>query len=204
MWFIWIVFLLGSFMLGSVPSAYVIVKWRTGQDIRQVGSGNVGATNAVRAVGAWGYLVFVMDLLKGFLPAFIASRAFGYPLAAGCGLMALLGHFFPPWLRFQGGKGVATAAGIYLALAPFTFLVGVGMWLVIVLCTGYVSLASCFVLCSGIFVTLLTGQHPFACYWIFCMIAVLVTLRHSSNYRRLIRGEERRSKWYYKELLRKI
>lgn len=204
MWLIWIVFIVASFLLGSIPSAYVIVKWRSGQDIRELGSGNVGATNAVRNVGAWGYLAFVIDVLKGFLPVLIADRLYGCPLAAACGLAALLGHFFPPWLHFRGGKGVATAAGIYLALAPWTCLLGMGIWLVIVVATGYVSLASCFVLCLGIFVVLFSGVHPFACFWIVCMIAVLVTLRHSGNFRRLASGTERRSKMYFKELINRI
>ena len=123
---------------------------------------------------------------------------------AACGLAALLGHFFPPWLHFRGGKGVATAAGIYLALAPWTCLLGMGIWLVIVVATGYVSLASCFVLCLGVFVVLFSGVHPFACFWIVCMIAVLVTLRHSGNFRRLASGTERRSKMYFKELINRI
>lgn len=204
MWFTWIAFVLGSFLLGSIPSAYLVVKWRTGKDIRELGSGNVGATNAVRAVGPLGYLVFVVDVLKGFLPVFLASRYFGYPLAAAAGLAALLGHFFPPWLGFRGGKGVSTAAGAYLALAPVTCLIGVGVWLILVLCTGYVSLASCAVLCCGVVITLVTGNHPFACYWLFCMIAALVTMRHSGNFRRLLQGTERRSKWYLPDLLHRI
>lgn len=204
MWLIWIAFLIASFLLGSVPSAYMIVKWRTGKDIRELGSGNVGATNAVRAVGKLGYLSFVFDVLKGFLPVFLASRWFGYPLAAACGLCALLGHFFPPWLQFRGGKGVSTAAGIYLALAPLTCLLGVGVWLIMVLAFGYVSLASCTVLCLGPIVILAAGSHPFACFWIFCMIAALVTLRHSSNFRRLLTGTERRSKFWLPNLLKKI
>ncbi len=204
MWLIWIAFLIASFLLGSVPSAYMIVKWRTGKDIRELGSGNVGATNAVRAVGKLGYLSFVFDVLKGFLPVFLASRYVGYPLAAACGLAALLGHFFPPWLQFRGGKGVSTAAGIYLALAPLTCLLGVGVWLIMVLAFGYVSLASCTVLCLGPIVILAAGSHPFACFWIFCMIAVLVTLRHSGNFRRLAAGTERRSKIWLPNLLKKI
>ena len=204
MWLIWIAFIVGSFLLGAVPSAYLVVKWRTGQDIRELGSGNVGATNAVRAVGPLGYAVFAFDVLKGFLPVFLASRWFGYPLAAAAGLSALLGHFFPPWLHFRGGKGAATAAGAYLALAPGLFLLGMGLWLLIVLATGYVSLASCGVLCAGVIVMLAVGSYPFASFWLITMIAVLVTLRHSGNFRRLASGTERRSKMYFKELINRI
>ena len=204
MWLIWIAFLIASFLLGSVPSAYMIVKWRTGKDIRELGSGNVGATNAVRAVGKLGYLSFVFDVLKGFLPVFLASRYVGYPLAAACGLAALLGHFFPPWLHFRGGKGVSTAAGIYFALAPLICLLGLGLWFILVLAFGYVSLASCVVLCCGALVTLIMGDAPFACFWIFSMTAVLVSLRHSGNFRRLAAGTERRSKIWLPNLLKKI
>ena len=204
MWLIWIAFIVGSFLLGSVPSAYVVVKWRTGQDIREIGSGNVGATNAVRAVGRLGYLVFVFDVLKGFLPALVALRCGGYPLAAAAGLSALLGHFFPPWLHFRGGKGVSTGSGVFLALAPGVFLVGIACWLLIVLATGYVSLASCAALIGGALAVLIMGDKPFACFWIFAMIAVLVTLRHSGNFRRLAEGTERRSKIYLPNLLHKI
>ena len=149
-------------------------------------------------------LSFVFDVLKGFLPVFLASRYVGYPLAAACGLAALLGHFFPPWLHFRGGKGVSTAAGIYFALAPLICLLGLGLWFILVLAFGYVSLASCVVLCCGALVTLIMGDAPFACFWIFSMTAVLVTLRHSGNFRRLAAGTERRSKIWLPNLLKKI
>lgn len=204
MWLVWILVIVGSYLLGSLPSAYVVVKWRTGKDIRTMGSGNVGTTNAVRAVGPLGYLVFVLDVLKGFLPVLIARVYWGFPLAAAAGLAALLGHFFPVWLQFRGGKGVATSFGIYLALAPITALIGIAVWLVLAVITGYISLASSVIFVCGIFITLFSGGHPFACFWLFAMIGVLVPLRHSSNFRRLAKGKERRSKLYYRNLLSKI
>ena len=200
---IWILVIIGSYLMGSIPSAYLVVKWRTGQDIRTIGSGNVGATNAVRAVGYLGCLAFVVDVLKGFLPVLICRLNWGYPLAAVAGLCALFGHFFPVWLHFKGGKGVSTSFGIYLALAPGLALIGICGWALIVLVTGYVSLASCLALFSGIFITLFMGIFPFACFWLFCLIGVLVPLRHSSNYRRLIQGKELRSRFYYRNLFNK-
>src|ERR1700756_2282978 len=145
------VLLVGSYLLGSVPFGYLAGRL-LGIDIRQAGSGNVGATNVVRVLGKrYGYPVFAFDFLKGFVavqiamliapgrpPEWNSPEIFGI-LAA---ISSVLGHLYPPWLKFKGGKGVATSAGALLALTPVATLIGVAIWIVLFWLTGYVSLAS--------------------------------------------------------------
>src|SRR5215467_9900250 len=143
--------LVGSYLVGSIPFGYLAGRL-AGTDIRQAGSGNVGATNVVRVLGKrYGYPVFALDVLKGFgaakismllapgrPPEWNSPEIFGI-LAA---ISSVLGHLYPPWLKFNGGKGVATSAGALLALAPLATLIGVVIWIVVFLLTRYVSLAS--------------------------------------------------------------
>src|SRR5262245_20652249 len=145
------VLLIGSYLLGSIPFGYLAGRL-AGIDIRETGSGNVGATNVVRVLGKrYGYPVFALDVLKGFGAVKISMLvALGQPpewnspemfgiLAA---ISSVLGHLYPPWLKFQGGKGVATSAGALLALTPGPTLIGVAIWVTVFLLTRYVSLAS--------------------------------------------------------------
>src|SRR5213595_3894307 len=145
------VFLLGSYLLGSIPFGYLAGRLQ-GIDIRQAGSCNVGATNVVRLLGKrYGYPVFALDVLKGFAavkismlmatgrpPEWNSPEIFGI-LAA---MSSVLGHLYPPWLKFKGGKGVATSAGALLALTPVATLIGVAIWAIVFWLTRYVSLAS--------------------------------------------------------------
>src|SRR5262249_48476397 len=145
------VLLLGSYLVGSIPFGYLAGRLAE-TDIRHVGSGNVGATNVVRVLGKrYGYPVFALDVLKGFgavkismlmapgrPPEWNSPEIFGI-LAA---MSSVLGHLYPPWLKFKGGKGVATSAGALLALAPVATLVGVSVWIFVFWLTRYVSLAS--------------------------------------------------------------
>src|SRR5205809_3022006 len=142
---------IGSYLLGAIPFGYLAGRLR-GIDILQTGSGNVGATNVVRVLGKrYGYPVFALDVLKGFGAVKIAMLvAAGRPpewnspeivgiLAA---MSSILGHLYPPWLKFNGGKGVATSAGALLALTPVATLIGVAIWIIVFWLTRYVSLAS--------------------------------------------------------------
>src|SRR5215813_12539669 len=142
---------LGSYLLGSIPFGYLAGRL-VGIDIRQAGSGNVGATNVVRVLGrGYGYPVFVLDVLKGFAAVKISMlMASGRPqewnspeifgiLAA---VSSVLGHLYPPWLKFKGGKGVATSAGALLALTPVATLIGIAVWIMVFWLSRYVSLAS--------------------------------------------------------------
>src|SRR6266581_9522079 len=199
------VLLVGSYFLGSIPFGYLAGRL-VGIDIQQAGSGNVGATNVVRVLGKrYGYPVFELDVLKGFGAAKIAMlMAPGRPpewnspeivgiLAA---MSSVLGHLYPPWLKFKGGKGVATSAGALLALTPVATLIGVAIWVIVFWLTRYVSLASltaAVVLPIVILVVSSPDQNkrkPLV-YSSVCVAAVVVW-RHRSNLSRLIRGTEPR------------
>jgi acyl phosphate:glycerol-3-phosphate acyltransferase len=199
------VLLVGSYLLGSVPFGYVAGRL-VGIDIRKAGSGNVGATNVVRVLGkGYGYTVFALDFLKGFgaveismliapgqLPEWNSPEIFGI-LAA---MSSILGHLYSPWLKFRGGKGVATSAGALLALTPLATLIGVAVWVIVFWVTRYVSLASitaAIVLPIIILVVSSQDQNkgkPLV-YSSAC-VAVVVIWRHRSNISRLIRGTEPR------------
>jgi glycerol-3-phosphate acyltransferase PlsY len=199
------VLLLGSYLLGSIPFGYLAGRLG-GIDIQQAGSGNVGATNVVRVLGKrYGYPVFALDVLKGFgavkismlmapgrPPEWNSPEIFGI-LAA---MSSVLGHLYPPWLRFKGGKGVATSAGALLALTPIATLIGVAIWVIVFCLTGYVSLASVIaavVLPIVILVVSWNDQNKVKplVYSSVCVAAVVIW-RHRSNLSRLIRGTEPR------------
>jgi glycerol-3-phosphate acyltransferase PlsY len=199
------VLLVGSYLLGSIPFGYLAGRLR-GIDIRQAGSGNVGATNAVRVLGkAYGYPVFALDFLKGFAAVTISMlMAPGRPpewnLPDLFGVLAavssVLGHSYSPWLKFKGGKGVATSAGALLALTPLATLVGVAIWIIVFCLTRYVSLASVIAAVILPIVILLLRWHdqnngkPLICA--SAGVAAVVVWRHRSNLSRLMRGTEPR------------
>lgn len=198
-----------SYLIGSFPAGYLVGLW-CGIDIRQHGSGNIGATNVVRVLGKkWGGLVFGIDFFKGLIPVVLAmygGRTIGIvPVSAPgalAALMSLLGHSFPCWLAFRGGKGISTSAGIIVGLFPASFLFCLGSWLLIFFTTGYVSLAS--LVGSAMLPITVTffyffGAHYNWPFWIrgdwlsltlsFLMASVVVW-RHRSNLKRLFEGTE--------------
>jgi glycerol-3-phosphate acyltransferase PlsY len=140
---------LGAYLLGSFPAGYVAGRC-CGMDVRLHGSGNIGATNVMRLLGKkWGYAVFAIDFLKGWLPVFLAAlwsdvARISPHSAPGviAALAALLGHSFPIWLHFRGGKGISTSAGIIVGMFPGSFLFCLGSWIILFLTTRYVSIAS--------------------------------------------------------------
>jgi len=196
---------IGSYLLGSIPFGYLAGRL-VGIDIRKAGSGNVGATNVVRVLGKrYGYPVFALDVLKGFgavkfamLMALGRSPAWNSPEIFGilAAIASVLGHLYPPWLRFNGGKGVATSAGALLALTPVATLIGVAIWIIVFWLTRYVSLASItatVVLPIVILVVSSQDQNkrkPLV-YSSACVAAVVIW-RNRSNLSRLIRGTEPR------------
>jgi glycerol-3-phosphate acyltransferase PlsY len=199
------VLLVGSYLLGSIPFGYLAGRF-AGIDIRKAGSGNVGATNVVRVLGKrYGYPVFALDFLKGFGAVKISMlMAPGRPpewsspeivgiLAA---MSSILGHLYPPWLKFKGGKGVATSAGALLALTPVPTLIGVVIWITVFWLTRYVSLASITAAVVLPFVILVVSSQdqnrrkPLV-YSSACVAAVVIW-RHRSNLSRLMRGTEPR------------
>ena len=174
-----------------------------GVDIRKVGSGNVGATNVTRAIGPWhGKLCFLLDLLKGAIPVLATQLLLpGLPLMAiAAGAVAILGHMFPVYLKFKGGKGVSTGAGAALALAPLPLLCALALWAALFLITRYVSVASIFAavslpLFAFLFRLLNLGSitaKSLSVLIFFAVIAAVTVYRHRSNIKRLMEGTENR------------
>lgn len=184
-----------SYLLGAVPTSYLVGRLARGVDLRTVGSGNLGATNLYRTLG-WRYAVPVglFDIAKGVVPvAVFGPRAGGgvlVPLV--CGVAAVVGHVYSVFVRFRGGKGVATGAGVVLGLAPWAFLVALGAWLVVLRLTGYVSLAS--IVAAATLPPAAWWLHPErrAGIWIFVALGVFVIVLHQANIRRLLSGTEHR------------
>ena len=195
-----------AYLLGSIPTGYIVAKSR-GIDIRTVGSGNIGATNVFRILGKpAGIFVLVVDALKGFVSCYFIGP-FVYRLMVGRlddgsateeylkivgGFLAILGHNYTCWLKFKGGKGIATSAGVTLALLPVAFGISLAVWLILFASTLYVSAAS----------IVAAVVLPIAAWWparktpvmilVALLIAVLAIYKHRSNIRRLLDGTENR------------
>jgi glycerol-3-phosphate acyltransferase PlsY len=187
-----------AYLAGSIPFAYLAGKALRGIDLREHGSGNLGATNVVRVMGAKvGAVVFALDVAKGALPVVFLPRLTGtvaspwWPILFG--VAAIVGHVRPVWfLGKGGGKGVATAAGVFLALAPAATLVAFALWAIVLLASGYVSLASlaaAAVLPIAAVATLGTASPVL---WVSVLVAAFVFWTHRANIGRLRRGEEHR------------
>lgn len=188
--------ILAAFAAGSIPWGLLLTKWVAGVDVRTIGSGNVGATNVSRALGRkWFFVVFALDAAKGALPVIFFPALAGHPgaewLRVACGLAAVLGHVFNPFLAFKGGKGVATAAGVILALEWLPALAALGVFLVVLAIFRYVSLAS---ICAAVALAPLTYLlGPSAEVVVFSVLAAsVVVLRHRANLGRIANGSEPR------------
>ena len=199
-----------AYLVGSVPFSFLIARAFSGKDVRREGSGNVGATNVARTAGrSAGVLALLLDLLKGVVVILLARWMVGrpgWPFAPGlqpwesremwialAGFVAVLAHMFPVWLRFHGGKGVATAAGVILALDPRVFAASLLVFAIVVLLSRMVSLAS-IVTAAAIPLLFRFVAHD-APYWriiISIGISLAVILKHHSNIARLARGTERK------------
>ncbi len=190
------------YLIGAIPFGLIIGKLH-GIDIRKIGSGNIGATNVTRAVGKTaGRICFACDFLKGYIPVLLTARIWmEYPwLVLAVGLAAQLGHIYPIYLKFKGGKGVAVAAGIAMAMAPFPLLIGLGFWVILFWTTRYVAVAS--ILASAVVPIIAILFHflnigdAIARSWstiaFLILIATLAILRHRSNIIRLLNGTENR------------
>lgn len=186
-----------AYLSGSVPYGLVLTRLVAGVDVRQVGSGNIGATNVARAGGkVLGLVVLSLDVLKAVAPVvaarwILAGSPNAEPWVTGVAVAAFVGHVFPVWLRFQGGKGVATGLGIFLVLAPWAALAGVAAYAALYAITRISSLGSLVgtaVCCLGAFAW--HGvRSPIS--WAGLAVALLVVFRHRDNIRRLLRGEEK-------------
>ena len=181
-----------GFASGSVPFGYLLAR-AVGIDVRRSGSGNIGATNVARSAGAWlGILTLAADTAKGVLPTWGALRTEPTAdLAAWVALAAVLGHIFCPWLRFRGGKGVATAGGAMAVLAPGALVGALLLFLFVAWTTRYVSLASV-AAAVALPVLCFTLGCPRASFFVTVLLAVLITYRHRDNLGRLLEGREPR------------
>jgi len=181
-----------AYLLGSVPTGYLMGTWM-GVDVRAAGSGNIGATNVARVVGKrQGILTLITDVAKGITPVFAAFQLGFAPTAAAlAGTAAFLGHLYPVFLKFQGGKGVATALGVYAGLAPMVSLVLVVIFAAVALTSRIVSLGSMAAALAAP-VTFWFFSYPPAEISLSAFIAAMIILRHRGNLRRLIAGTEPR------------
>jgi acyl phosphate:glycerol-3-phosphate acyltransferase len=193
----------GAYLIGSLPSGFVVGRIN-GVDLRKVGSGNIGATNALRVLGKkWGYLVFAADILKGALSVALAD-IFSRQIAPDHVTMAkilaaifvVLGHNFPVWLGFKGGKGIATSAGIMIAMFPiWVFLCALVIWVSSFRLTRYVSVASILAAISlpvSTLVLALLGKSDWLLVAVAFAMTTLAVWRHKSNIERLIAGTEKK------------
>lgn len=191
--------LLISYVLGSIPAAFVAGKLARGIDLRQHGSGNLGATNVYRVLGAkTAIVVLLVDALKGALPVLLlpglTSASHPERWAIAYGIAAIAGHVRPVFLLWKGGgKGVATAAGVFFALAPLAMLVTTVVWMAVVYASGYVSLASlASALVLPVALVALGARPESEILWVGLVVAVFVFWTHRANIGRLRRGEESR------------
>lgn len=186
-----------AFLVGSIPFG-VIVARRQGVDLTAVGSGNIGATNAMRVLGTkWGLIVFALDVLKGTIPSALAFYAFpaGFgmldrqPTAMILGAFAILGHMFSPWIGFKGGKGISTILGVALGAIPICGLLAFGTMLIVLALTRYVSLASLVGVASSMVWNRVLGDSP-QMLPVLGLLFVFIVYKHRSNIRRLLDGTE--------------
>ena len=190
---LWIV---ASYLLGATPTSYIAGRLGRGIDLREHGSKNLGATNVYRILG-WVYAVpvAIIDVAKGVIPVALFGHWADGPrwLPVTLGGAAVVGHIFSPYVRFKGGKGVATAAGVFIALAPWAFAIALPVWGLALWLTGYVSVSSIFAaLTVPLWVRLTAGGGGGATFWASVVLALLIVVAHRSNIQRLRAGTESR------------
>ncbi|MBP6432157.1 MAG: glycerol-3-phosphate 1-O-acyltransferase PlsY [Ferruginibacter sp.] len=191
-----------AYLIGSIPTALIISKKYFGIDIRDYGSGNMGATNTFRVLGKrYGTIVMIIDILKGvaavalynLLPFYLSNELERTNFMIGLGLAAVIGHVFPIFANFKGGKGVATLFGMILAVQPLVAVCCVGVFLLVLFLTRYVSLSSVLgAVMLPISVLWIWNEHEFLYRLFALLIAILVVLTHQKNIGRILRGVESR------------
>ncbi len=192
-----------SYLLGSIPFGYLLVRIFRGEDVRLAGSGNIGATNVSRKSPALGVMTLLLDALKGasavWLAIFVCSRisapkGFSFIVISLAALFAVLGHIFPVWLKFRGGKGVATGMGSFAMIAPKAVLAAIGVFLAVILLFRYVSLGS--IAAVALFPILVWMLHEYGnrplTVALISLVSLLIIAKHHENIRRLFTGTENR------------
>jgi glycerol-3-phosphate acyltransferase PlsY len=190
-----------AYCIGSVPTAVWISKYFFGIDIRDYGSGNAGATNTFRVLGSrWGTIVMVVDILKGVIatslyivlgPYYLADELHRTNLMIGLGLASVVGHIFPVWAGFKGGKGVATLLGMAVAIQPLVAICCIGVFLLVLYLTRFVSLSSILAGVAFMVLILFIFNEKETLYRIFAvMVALMVVLTHQKNIGRILKGTE--------------
>jgi glycerol-3-phosphate acyltransferase PlsY len=185
---LWLAAVVGYF-IGAIPFSYIIPKLR-GVDITKVGSGNVGGTNVLRNLGTlYGALAMFLDIIKAVI-AVLLFKKFGESVMVMAGAMSVVGHCYSPFVKFKGGKGVATTLGTFFAIFPQAGMFSLGVWIAIVAITQYVSLASIVGLISGSIFALIFSKE----YWVvFLALALFSVFRHKENIKRLLEKNERKT-----------
>ena len=181
-----------GYLLGSIPFGVLLTRATGGPDLRTIGSGNIGATNVLRT-GRKGLAAATLlcDMLKGTI-AVIAAMRYGPDAALAAGLGAFVGHLFPVWLKFKGGKGVATALGVFIMLFPWAVLVSLGVFILTVLITRYVSLGSVLAAIAFPIAAYLLGAKDWLALLPVCAVSLIIVVKHRENIRRLLSGTESR------------
>ena len=186
-----------AYFLGSVPMGLILTRMAGKGDLRKVGSGNIGATNVMRVGGLrMAGLVWILDMAKAIAAVFIGKYIAGDAFAAWCGLAAIVGHCYPIWLRFRGGKGISSLFGVLLAISPLSFAVCGVEWLLVALGTGISSAGAMVVFCLIPILGFVIGGGV---GWPFLGIGLLCMWRHRENIRRLAGGTESKIEWKWKK-----
>ncbi len=190
----YILFFLYSYLFGGIPFGYILARIFKKIDIRECGSGNIGATNVIRVCGKGiGIPAFILDIAKGFFPAYIGATYVDINIGISAGLGAIVGHIFTPYLKGKGGKGVATGLGVFIALAPIPVSIAFGVFLIVLFASRYVSLAS---MSAAVVLPVAIGiiKRDSLSLVIFGVAGcLLIIFTHRTNIKRLIKGEEH--KW---------
>ena len=186
-----------SYLLGSIPMGLLLTKLAGKGDLRKVGSGNIGATNVMRVGGLrMAGLVWLLDMAKAIAAVFIGKYVSGDAFGAWCGFTAIVGHCYPIWLKFHGGKGISSLFGVLLAVSPMSFVVCGLEWLLVALSSGISSLGATIVFCLipvlGFVISVNVG-------FAFLAIGLLCMWRHRGNIIRLITGSESKIEWKWKK-----
>lgn len=194
---VYVIGLIISYLLGSVPMGFLLTRMMGKGDLRKVGSGNIGATNVMRVGGLrMAGLVWLLDMTKAIVAVFLGKWIGGDTFGAWCGFVAIIGHCYPIWLKFKGGKGISSLFGVVLAMSPMTFVVCAIEWLLVALTSGISSLGAVVVFCLLPILGFAIGGDV---GWAFLAIGLLCMWRHRENIKRLISGIESKIEWKWKK-----